>query len=264
MHVFALLPLILAGCGQDVSIAKQAVCDGALQGPEETVDSPFDADGDGFFDGGNAGCASVYAAANLDCDDGNAQVHPGAAEAGCDGIDNDCDAATVDADDLDADGYDACTDCADADATVSPGTVEIACNGIDDDCDAATSDGTEQECRADLSGDFDLDTRVQYECAWGFVAIDFDLFEITDRNPEIRVYGEGTNAQPGTMVGTFTTDADFEAENVISGGCDETYAVTGAFTSNDTFEATFTATFTGGAGCGDCRNQSWDVVGTRR
>ena len=37
---------------------------------------PFDRDGDGFFD-------------DVDCDDNNPAVHPGAAEV-CDGVDNDC------------------------------------------------------------------------------------------------------------------------------------------------------------------------------
>lgn len=64
----------------------------------------FDDDGDGVSD-----CAG-------DCNDGNAGVHPGAAET-CNGLDDDCDGAVDDLD-LDLDGVSVCGvgDCNDADA----------------------------------------------------------------------------------------------------------------------------------------------------
>jgi hypothetical protein len=110
-----------------------------------------DADGDGL-------------PCQVDCDDGDADVYPGAEEV-CDGVDNDCDHSIDEADasdadlwyaDLDADGFGdpglstlACTappgwlaeasDCNDADAGVFPGASEI-CNGRDDDCDGSADE----------------------------------------------------------------------------------------------------------------------------
>ena len=144
----SLVLLLVAGCGTDIAITKQAVCDGVLQPGEETPDGPFDVDQDGAFDGANPGCAATYQATLLDCDDADPAVRPGADEVGCNGIDDDCTADTPDGDDVDADGFSACDDCADADATVNPGATEVSCNAVDDDCDAATIDGVD----ADLDG----------------------------------------------------------------------------------------------------------------
>ncbi len=107
---------------------------------------PVDADADGY-------------AADVDCDDKNSAIHPGAVEV-CDGVDNDCDgkadgryaadAATWYAD-IDGDGYgdslyprqdcvqpighvENSADCDDSLAEVSPAGEE-RCNDIDDDCD---------------------------------------------------------------------------------------------------------------------------------
>ncbi len=137
--------LFLAACGNDFSATKQSVCDGVAQASEETVDAPFDADGDGAFDAANPQCIETYGIENLDCDDGNPDVRPGKPELPCNDYDDDCDATTIDSEDLDSDGANSCIDCNDADAAMSPGFVEVACNAIDDDCDATTEDATDAD-----------------------------------------------------------------------------------------------------------------------
>ena len=52
--------------------------------------APFDLDEDGFFDGANPDCVDAWDAAQLDCNDANPDVHPGATEV-CNGVDDDCD-----------------------------------------------------------------------------------------------------------------------------------------------------------------------------
>ena len=88
--------------------------------------SAVDNDNDGFTN-------------DVDCDDTNADVNPDQDEIPYNGIDDDCDAATLD-DDIDQDGFAYANDCDDTNADVNPGQAEIPYNGIDDDCDAATLD----------------------------------------------------------------------------------------------------------------------------
>jgi hypothetical protein len=108
-----------------------------------------DADGDGFF-------------AEADCDDTDASVFPGAAEA-CDGVDNNCDGAVDEGvtqtayPDADGDGFgdeaastEVCEpaagfvlvggDCDDTEATTAPGATET-CDGVDNNCDSTIDEG---------------------------------------------------------------------------------------------------------------------------
>jgi hypothetical protein len=94
--------------------------------------SIVDNDGDGYPE-------------SIDCNDNNANVNPGKAEITYNGIDDDCNAATLD-DDLDGDGFGIDEDCNDNNANVNPGNEEITYNGIDDDCNTETLDD-------DLDGD---------------------------------------------------------------------------------------------------------------
>jgi hypothetical protein len=91
------------------------------------TDPDSDADGDGFT------------TAEGDCDDGNADIHPDAADSVGDGIDNDCDGA--DGVDGDGDGHaseaSSGDDCNDADAAVSPSAEDIPGDGIDNNCNGA-------------------------------------------------------------------------------------------------------------------------------
>jgi len=109
--------------------AEDAYGDGDLGTPG--VDNPQccpDADGDGYFDDACGGD---------DCDDADAAVNPGAAEAACDYVDNDCDGTLhPEETDNDGDGFDDCQgDCDDTDAAVFPGAPEVPCDYIDNDCD---------------------------------------------------------------------------------------------------------------------------------
>lgn len=100
-----------------LSIAGLAVvvpaCDGGDAGPDPNAD----ADGDGY-------------SASDDCDDSEADVHPGGTEpCSCDGMDNDCNGKVDDFDcglvcyppiDSDGDGFEPPADCNDQDANIHP------------------------------------------------------------------------------------------------------------------------------------------------
>jgi hypothetical protein len=342
---FGLILLSLA-CNSDITVTETARCDGRLQGNEgDIVDSPFDQDGDGYFDGNNTDCQEAYVAEALDCDDGNAEVNPGMPETGCNGLDDDCNAETLDEGDGDEDGYSVCEDCNDEDAEVNPGASEITCNEVDDDCDEDTLDaadddedgwnecddcddwdsdvhpdaeevlcnGLDDDCNeatadaddfdqdgvdectdcddtdADISPDLDeicddeidndcdddidedcdvdytgtwvMDSSASYSCAFGLVSVSVGQLSIYDAWPVISVGASGS--QPGTMAGAFSSDTIFEAENVLSGGCTETYTIVGEFVAADVVNATLSATFTGGGSCFDCSNQSWTFTAYR-
>lgn len=134
-----------------------------------------DADGDGFGNPEDFAylCSSdddyvLASAGPADCDDGEAQVNPGATEAAASGIDLDCDGlftCYVDADSDEAGASDGSTttsddpdclaegvadntlDCDDDDAAIGPTATELAGNTVDEDCDG------ELLCYVDADGD---------------------------------------------------------------------------------------------------------------
>ena len=147
-------------CGDDVD----SDCDGSL------LDEFPDTDGDGDPDCVDTDDDGDDYPGDIDCDDLDAAVHPGATEA-CDDVDSDCDGSLVDElgdvdgdglcdgmdDDIDGDGVpngedpdpddpDADDDgtldgedCAPLDGAVHPGADEL-CDGLDGDCDGAPAD----------------------------------------------------------------------------------------------------------------------------
>jgi PKD-like domain/Secretion system C-terminal sorting domain/Putative metal-binding motif len=151
-------------------------CDGST---DEGVQNSYYADGDNdTYGAGVAILACIQPVGtstnNLDCDDNNAAINPGAAEV-CNSIDDDCDGSTdeglVFADyyaDLDLDTYGGALlgnfcaapvgsvtvggDCDDNNAAVNPGATEV-CNSIDDDCDGSTDEGVLNTYYADADND---------------------------------------------------------------------------------------------------------------
>ncbi len=188
----ALVALSLSGCiwvSADEWEARQA------------GGSAHDQDGDGFVDMADGGD---------DCDDQDAEVHPGADER-CNGLDDDCDGRTdedpVDGISLfpdgDGDGFgdgeaeemvcegaegfiDDASDCDDGDPSVHPGA-EDGCDGLDNDCDGELDEDSAERWiwYADADGDgFGNPEEPVEACAppEGFVDNDADC---DDGDPEV-------------------------------------------------------------------------------
>jgi len=89
---------------------------------------------------------------DTDCDDTDPSVNPGATEVSCNGVDDDCNPGTLDAQDQDNDGVTDCAgDCDDTDPAIYPGNPEI-CDGKDNDCNSVIDDGGVC-CACDCHGD---------------------------------------------------------------------------------------------------------------
>ncbi len=139
-------------------------CDGGTdEDLEELVGWYIDDDRDGFGDPDQPLGACPFpdnaVEDDTDCDDTDAGVFPGAAEA-CNGVDDDCDGEPDDGamitwyEDPDADGYGSGTatetcdpgegyaqepgDCDESDPDINPGETEVCNDGIDNDCDETT------------------------------------------------------------------------------------------------------------------------------
>ncbi|WP_255745081.1 MopE-related protein, partial [Aestuariivivens marinum] len=136
----------------------------------------LDSDGDGYgntLDGGTDYCLDPgpnYSTNNLDCDEDDAAINPGATEEAGNDIDEDCDGNYLRYVDGDGDGYGSMTtississtpdvgesnnntDCDDTDDTVYPGAPEL-CDGKDNDCDGQTDEGVTTTYYADADGD---------------------------------------------------------------------------------------------------------------
>jgi Ca2+-binding RTX toxin-like protein len=93
----------------------------------ENVQLP-DTDGDGSTD-------------DVDCDDLNPAIHPGAVDVPGDGIDQDCSGADAAIPDSDGDGVNDNLDCNDGNPAIHPGAVDIPGDGIDQDCSGGPTGG---------------------------------------------------------------------------------------------------------------------------
>ncbi|MEA2037434.1 MAG: right-handed parallel beta-helix repeat-containing protein [Nanoarchaeota archaeon] len=173
-----------------------------------------DADGDGYTD-------------DVDCDDTDDTVNPGATETWYDGTDQDCDGAN----DYDQDGdtyvetaYNAnaggtasnTDDCDDTDATINPGATEVPNNSVDDNCNGAIDEAGASQ--------------VAYDGTWASTvkaALDWLFNRAEQDTTGVNIYlhqGWNTFKMPGfvlsgTAQNTAVADAlagDYSVTNVLS------------------------------------------------
>ncbi|HEY1247448.1 MAG TPA: MopE-related protein, partial [Nitrososphaera sp.] len=113
-----------------------------------------DNDGDSYGNSSNfvQACSKPqgFVTDNTDCNDGNADIHPGATEV-CNGIDDNCDGQVDDGDicniDNDLDGYTPAEgDCNDNNANINPSAVEVCGNSLDDNCNGQVDEGCGGTC----------------------------------------------------------------------------------------------------------------------
>ncbi len=197
-----------ADSNPDISPAATETCNGLDDNCNGTVDEAgalgcatyfIDGDGDGFGNSLTGLCLCQTTALNTtsiggDCNDGATSAHPGAAEM-CDGLDNNCDGFTDEANatgcmvyyaDADNDSWgdgtkSACLcggnaafnasklgDCDDGNAAIYPAAKEV-CDGVDNNCADGTDEAGAQGCSAyfrDQDGDkFGASADFQCLCA---------------------------------------------------------------------------------------------------
>jgi hypothetical protein len=104
-----------------------------------------------------------FAEVQGDCDDTNADIHPGFND-WCDGVDNDCDGKADQDYDLDLDDWATCKgDCQDGNANIHPGVKEVL-DGVDQDCDEKIDNHTEvfdddEDGFSEMQGDCDDESK---------------------------------------------------------------------------------------------------------
>ena len=190
--------------------AEDDDCDGTVD-EDDALDVAVwyeDTDGDGYGEPATVDVDCVqpqgFADNGLDCDDGDAAVHPGTDEVPCDGVDNDCDPTTLDGEDADGDGHDECSDCDESDGETYPGATEL-CDGVDNDCD-----GTVPVDEDDGDGD-----------GWRICGGDCDDSDVTTYPAAPELCDNVDNDCDGTLDDGVADDLDGDGLSACDGDCDD-------------------------------------------
>ncbi len=164
-------------------------CDGTVD-EDSAVDAPVwysDIDEDTYGDPASPVPSCLQKAGTVanqaDCNDGDSAINPDADEVTYNGVDEDCDALTLD-DDLDGDGYVLADDCRDNDATINPGAAEIYYDDLDNDCDNNTQD-------RDQDGDG------YHPDLWDYTEIDCDDTDASISPRALEIMGDGIDQNCG-------------------------------------------------------------------
>jgi len=189
--------LLLAACNKDNSDDVNP----------ETGDTTTDTGDTEIIDNDEDGYA-----ADVDCNDEDASIHPDAEEI-CDEIDNNCNDEIDEGFDADADGHYSLADCAfgtdcdDSDATINPDAEDIPYDGIDQDCSGADS--------ADTDGDgYDASEAGGEDCDDSNPDINPDAEDIPkngvdeDCDGEDNIDGDGDGFGDESLGGTDCNDED--------------------------------------------------------
>lgn len=219
----------------------------------------------------------------------------------CNNVDDDCDGLVDDGVSRACYGFAAATrgvgNCREGLETCSLGTfsgncvgqvgpsTELCGNVIDEDCDGVVNNGcdggvvvvdagTPDAGACSPVGVWRLDGgAIQLQCcnlfgAFYAVNVNINQFNIT---PATTARGQPT--QPGSTLLSTTAPmcpGSVTYSRTVSGGCTETYTLTGTFTSANRFVGTYSAAFTGAQCIGDpqcggedCADQSWPIEAYR-
>ena len=96
----------------------------------------------------------MYKRQDVDCDDNNPEINPGAVEIIDNDIDENCD-GIIEITDIDNDGFGIAEDCDDLNAAINPGATEIPDNAIDENCDGVLGITDEDEDGFGINEDCD-------------------------------------------------------------------------------------------------------------
>jgi hypothetical protein len=132
-------------------------------------------------------------------------------------------------------------------------TGEVCSNSIDDDCDNLVDEACDGG-NCDPNGVFTIDggQSLVYSCCGGAVNFNINRFVIQNSASQVSPqpqHSGGTLPVFNSQVATCPS-GNFSYRRVLNGTCTETYTLTGTFVGPDTFVGTYTAAFTG-SGCSD-------------
>ncbi len=130
-------------------------------------------------------------------------------------------------------------------------------------CSAACAYNT-SACIWSPSGTWVVTPGVNYQCAFGLVTFSFGDLVFNDTGSALSVSGGGINCMM-TMPSSARVTRMFDVSCTLTGGCNETYRLTGTFNTDNSWTGTFRASFSGSqCASASCTNQTFSgLTGSR-